>query len=888
MQLTCSTSICPDLLLPQALDFVKKAGFEAIELFRARTASTPVHPDLSVPMVRRHLREAGIQLTGLNIRNLTGRKADSDERNLSYNLYQVEWDIHLARALGLKTANLKGGERTEEALEDLIHGINQLLERIPDITLNLGSQQGNRLQGLADFKTVLPHLNERARVQLDTGQLLAAGEDVMDCAYACADRIGLVRLCDRRGKKPLQLGQGDLPCADLLRLLHRIGYKGNLVLALEPVEGKDALPAAIAARTYVQNLLTDIQSQTREYPMKNITVNDFRDYTRDRFIDAQTGAAAKLSPTLHLTHESGVEGQIREELNQSGRSRVVFDIPSGKVKSAELLFYVNADSTTQEKPMRLLVNGHRLSHRQNRERMLTGGWDRKRIPARMLRDGRNEFIFSHHGVLHVDPGPGGHSSRSFDGGKTWHEAALGPDNDVRGEYMVRLRLKGYAPSGQLTSPFIDLADPHHEGRIAPPQNIQKIRLTAQTRTPAGSRIQFEMRSGSSPAFDPRFWTPWERRTTLERPGRFVQFRATLSTRSADKTPTLESIALQVNNKEDKTALEHLKLLELDHPEIARSSYDFTYMAPHPRLERLRKQYRLDEVVAAGETELEKFALLRDWVHSQWLGWQADKYPYCPPWDPLEILETTKGNWGFGMCTHYGAVFTGCAAALGYVARVLIVDHHCLAEIWSEELQKWILQDPGPGREHDATYESRGVPVNALEFHHAFVQKKARFLKINKLPQKTTAPMTQQWGGLFRRFGIPPRNNHLVYAEPAELRHGYQQYHYDGYLWWSVDIDPQFAEYSLQTSRPADFYWSVNQTRLYLQSGSAPDTLQVDLETVTPNFSHFLVQVDEGEWEKQQAPLQWQLHPGENKLAVRSENVFGKQGRIARARVHCKA
>ena len=48
MRLTCSTSICPDLLLPQALDFVKKAGFEAIELFRDRTASTPVHPDFTV------------------------------------------------------------------------------------------------------------------------------------------------------------------------------------------------------------------------------------------------------------------------------------------------------------------------------------------------------------------------------------------------------------------------------------------------------------------------------------------------------------------------------------------------------------------------------------------------------------------------------------------------------------------------------------------------------------------------------------------------------------------------------------------------------------------------------------------------------------------------
>ena len=104
MQLTCSTSVCPDLLLPQALDFVKQAGFDSIELFRARTESSPAHPDLTVPLVRQHLHEAGIRLTGLNIRNLTGRKADSDERNLDYNLYQVEWDIHLARALELVTA----------------------------------------------------------------------------------------------------------------------------------------------------------------------------------------------------------------------------------------------------------------------------------------------------------------------------------------------------------------------------------------------------------------------------------------------------------------------------------------------------------------------------------------------------------------------------------------------------------------------------------------------------------------------------------------------------------------------------------------------------------------------------------------------------------------
>ena len=39
--------------------------------------------------------------------------------------------------------------------------------------------------------------------------------------------------------------------------------------------------------------------------------------------------------------------------------------------------------------------------------MLTGGWDRKKIAAKYLKEGTNEFVFSHSGVLHIDPFPGG-------------------------------------------------------------------------------------------------------------------------------------------------------------------------------------------------------------------------------------------------------------------------------------------------------------------------------------------------------------------------------------------------------------------------------------------------------------------------------------------------
>jgi len=617
--------------------------------------------------------------------------------------------------------------------------------------------------------------------------------------------------------------------------------------------------------------------------MPLIHCTDFRAFTRDRFIDAQTSPKAKLAPTLLLTNETGADGDIPEALSAQNQSRVVFDLPSAKIKSAELLFYVNADSTTTEHPMTLVVNGHHLSHRQNRQNMLTGGWDRKSIAARYLRPGPNEFVFSHSGVLHIDPGPCKNSSRSFDGGQVWHTGALGPNGDIQGEYLVRLRLKGYAPKGLLTSPTIDLADPDRTDRVVPQLNIGKVKLTSKQKTPKGTQIHFEMRSGSTPSVAPQHWTPWQSTSTLTQPGRFIQWRAHLSSTSADLTPVLESATLDVSIKEKTAGLKRLSNLKLEHPDLVYSSYDFTYLTPHPRTTRLVKQYRLNEVIAAGQTELEQLALLRDWIHSQWLGWQSDKYPYTPPWDPIEILEVTKGNWGYGMCTHYGAVFAGCAAALGWVSRTIVVDHHCLAEVWCEDLQKWILEDAGPQRGYDATYEIKGVPLNALELHNAIASGNLKKVKANKLPQNVIEPMTD-YTAVFCRFGIPPRNNHLIFAEPAELRHGAGQYHWDGYLWWSDVIDPKYPEYSLQTSRPEDFYWSVNQTRLYLQASDTADTLSVQTETTTPNFSHFLVQTDDGEWQETQAPLTWSLHPGVNRLAVRSVNVFGKAGRIAHAQV----
>ena len=247
MQLSLNPSLCPALRLAEFLQLAVDAGFPAVELNRSHSESSPVHPEVSVRMVRQQLRAAGLQLTGLNIRPLTGRKADSDERNLGYNLRQLEWDIHLGRALGLRTASLGGGARTDEVRSDLRSGIQQLLRRIPDVSLNLGSAPGTAVQGLADYQALIPCLDPRAGVLLDTGALLAAGEDPLRVAQVFGRRLGLVHLRDGAA-----FGQGDWSGEALLRHLRQVEYRGVLVVALAPAA--KPLEAARQARQYLEKL----------------------------------------------------------------------------------------------------------------------------------------------------------------------------------------------------------------------------------------------------------------------------------------------------------------------------------------------------------------------------------------------------------------------------------------------------------------------------------------------------------------------------------------------------------------------------------------------------------------------------------------------------------
>ena len=601
--------------------------------------------------------------------------------------------------------------------------------------------------------------------------------------------------------------------------------------------------------------------------------------TRDRFTDycADAGGLC-LAPTWLIADAMARSSKIRESLTPDVEAKKLFDLPAA-VESAEVLFH--GGGGTEEEPLLISVNGHEIRHVQDRERMLTGGWDRETIPGRWLRPGRNELVFSGAGLarhrrrrarrqqlqaaLRQRRVEGGHAR----GGQRPHGRVRRPPESPRPSAGGRGHLPHPRPGRGASGGSRAGGDG--------PAPVRRSRAAARNLRPLRGALRLDGLVCRRPVD----------LLARRRPGRDPARGAVravagppLKRRSRPHSRSEERDHRGLRAAPPGRITVEIEVVEAPDNALAVSSYAFDYADPHhPRMRHLREKYRLEEVVAPGQTEMERFDLLRQWVRRQWEGWNENEYNYCPQWDALEILELAPRNLALGMCTHYAAVFTQCAGALGYHARALIVDHHCLAEIWSDEHGKWILQDPGllPGQEVAFQYEAAGVPINALEMHRIAAAGDLADIDFVPPPPVPAEQLQGLFAQLYQRFGIPLRNDHLYRSEPQELEQGMDQYHWDGHLWWTDSLDPRYPEYSLQTNRPEDFYWDLNRTRIDLQDTETAAALAVRLSGPIPHLDRFEVSLDRGEWEESGPSFEWKLSLGRNRLRARAVNTMGLRG-----------
>ncbi len=83
----------------------------------------------------------------------------------------------------------------------------------------------------------------------------------------------------------------------------------------------------------------------------------------------------------------------------------------------------------------------------------------------------------------------------------------------------------------------------------------------------------------------------------------------------------------------------------------------------------------------------------------------------------------------------------------------------------------------------------------------------------------------------------------------------------------------------ETADPADLYWPLNQVSIGLKFTDRSERILLQFDTLTPNFSHFLLTIDGSRIMKwTMSDFAWFLHEGENRLEIVPVNSFHVRGR----------
>ncbi len=151
--------------------------------------------------------------------------------------------------------------------------------------------------------------------------------------------------------------------------------------------------------------------------------------------------------------------------------------------------------------------------------------------------------------------------------------------------------------------------------------------------------------------------------------------------------------------------------------------------------RLRREYRLDSLVATGD-EMDKLLRLAEWTYGQFYLFGR---PSLQTENAFEILRGCVEGHQF-YCAHYVIVFCAAATALGWTARPISVrraeesyrlSNHNIVEVWSKERRKWLCFEP--------TYRGcvavDGEPVSAYEAAREWFTRSGERLQVVLGPRR---------------------------------------------------------------------------------------------------------------------------------------------------------
>jgi hypothetical protein len=268
-------------------------------------------------------------------------------------------------------------------------------------------------------------------------------------------------------------------------------------------------------------------------------------------------------------------------------------------------------------------------------------------------------------------------------------------------------------------------------------------------------------------------------------------------------------------------------------------------ADAPHLVALRKRFDLDSVVAGPGGEYDAQMRLATWIGTRFQH-GTDEVPggrqVC---DPVAVIDAGQKGSRF-WCEIAARTMTQAATAVGWPARVITASRdaytweHAVAELWSNQFDKWFVVDP----DFNVVFEADGVPLSAWELVHQGPALQAS----NRLVIKRFAPLKQgiepqDLVQFFAYAHIDKRNDwcsrSLAVGSPAGG---------DRATLWTARSGrgPVLTEIPMAISREQfDFPLNRVKTRVTQLSG---DRYSISLSTHSPVFSRFERKISDGSWQ----------------------------------------
>jgi hypothetical protein len=244
-----------------------------------------------------------------------------------------------------------------------------------------------------------------------------------------------------------------------------------------------------------------------------------------------------------------------------------------------------------------------------------------------------------------------------------------------------------------------------------------------------------------------------------------------------------------------------------------------------------------------------------------------------------------------------------------------VFNHETAEVYIDELEKWVVVDPESVFDSYEFNTDTGEPISVKEQHEYFL-KRYGFTAENSIPWASPEPWNN-WSNSGRTetpqpleistftdwinnpdpalkppqhnlagfFRLIPRNDFLTRPTPRPVSQGSTHWPWSGYLCWYDAATPRKLQYALHSDREADFYPTINRVHFTATHGATPGTVDIRMISQTPNFETYEINLNGTGWSPSPADFTWTLQPaGLNRLEMRTNNAFDMEGAPSRIEV----